>query len=198
MLTQSANRQFVHILQTLLDIVRIQCGQRTHHLDILLTHRKNVSKGTKNHAEVSEERSDAAQRLVIIRLNSQHILLFIQDDAWSREEGLQTFPYAHRTASRTSATMRCGECLVQIDMHHVESHVTRSTSPQHRIQVRPVVIHQSAAVVYPLGNLRNILLEQSQRIRVCHHHPRNLRSVLFNQCDEVRQIHQSLIRTLHF
>ena len=88
----------------------------------------------------------------------------------NREELLQTLAHTHRTGTRTAATVRRRERLVQVDVHHIESHVTRTADTQHRIEVGTVVVHQSAAVVNQFRNLRDTGLEESQRVGVGHHH----------------------------
>ena len=66
--------------------------------------------------------------------------------------------------------MRRGECLVEVDVHHVEAHVARSAITQHGVEVGSVVVHQSATVVYQLRNLRDALLEEAEGVGVGHHH----------------------------
>ena len=64
-----------------------------------------------------------------------------------REERLQSLADTDRTAARTASAMRGGESLMEIDVHHVEAHIAWATCPQHRVQVRSVVIHQATTVV---------------------------------------------------
>ena len=59
---------------------------------------------------------------------------------------------------------------MQVDVHHVEAHVTWATSTQHRVQVSTIVIHQTATVVDKLRNLGNTRLEKSEGIGIGHHH----------------------------
>ena len=59
---------------------------------------------------------------------------------------------------------------MQVDVHHVETHVARSAFAQQRVKVGTVVVHQATAIVYHLGNGRYVFLERSQGVRVGHHH----------------------------
>ena len=66
--------------------------------------------------------------------------------------------------------MRRRERLVQVDVHDVEAHITRTTSSQHRVQVGTIVVHQTTAVVDELRNFRDTRLEKSEGIGISHHH----------------------------
>ena len=90
-----------------------------------------------------------------------------------RHEGemlLQALAHAHRTSARASSAMGGRECLVQVDVHHVEAHVTRAAGTQHGVQVGTVVVHQAATVVDEPGYLRDMLLEEPEGIGIGHHH----------------------------
>ena len=65
--------------------------------------------------------------------------------------------------------MRGRECLVQVQVHDIESHIARTYHTEKRVHVRSVIIEQSAAAVYEGCNLANLFLEQSQCVRVGHH-----------------------------
>ena len=59
---------------------------------------------------------------------------------------------------------------MQIDVHHVESHVARTAYAEHRVEVGSVVIHQSATFVYELLYFRYFALEETERVGIGHHH----------------------------
>ena len=67
---------------------------------------------------------------------------------------------------------------MQIDMHHVEAHIARTASPQHRIQVGTIVVHQTTTVMDEFGNLWDTHLEETEGIWIGHHHGSNLLSLL--------------------
>ena len=102
MFTDGINGQFIDILQTFLDIVGIERSQWSHHLDILATECEDIGKSAQFYSEVT--------------MIGRHL--------W--EELFQPLSHAHRTSTRTSTAMRCREGLMQVDMHHVEAHITRA------------------------------------------------------------------------
>ena len=59
---------------------------------------------------------------------------------------------------------------MQIDVHHIETHITRATSPQHRIEIGTIVIHQRTTAMDQLCNRRNAGLKESEGIGIGHHH----------------------------
>ena len=146
MTTNGVDRQFIDILQRLLDVVGIERCQRTNMLNLLTTQREDIGVGTHHHAKIA--------------VIGRHL----------REERLQTFAHAHRTSTRTTTAMRRRERLVQVDVHHVEPHIARTTRTQHGIQVSPVVIHQATTVVDEFRNLWDMCLEETEGVRIGHHH----------------------------
>ena len=123
MFAQSVDGQLVDILQALFDVVGVERGQGAYFFDVLAAQRENVGVGADGHGEVS--------------VVGAHL--------W--EELLQSFTHANGTGTGTAAAMGRGEGLVEVDVHHVETHVARSGCAQHGVQVGAVVVHQSAASV---------------------------------------------------
>ena len=111
-----------------------------------------------------------------------------------RQELFQSFSYTNRTTARTTATMRCRESLMQIDMHHIEAHISRTACAEHRIQVSSVIIHQSATLMNELCYFRNVTFKESQSIWVCHHHGSN---AIIEQSLQILNIHNTVSSTLH-
>ena len=93
--------------------------------------------------------------------------------------------------------MRRGECLVQVDVHHVEAHVAGTAFAEQRIEVRTVVVHQAACLVHHLGNLQNTRLEDAQRIGIGHHHGSDLASHLAEELTQVVNIDCAVSQALH-
>ena len=58
---------------------------------------------------------------------------------------------------------------MQIKMHEIESHVARPRIAHERVRVRAVVIHQPARSVHGGGQFVDVILEQSERVRIGHH-----------------------------
>ena len=110
------------------------------------------------------------------------------------QELLQSLSYSNRTAAWATASVRSGESLVQVDVHHVESHITRTACAEHRVEVCSVVIHQSAALMHETCNLRNIAFEESERIRVGHHHCCH---AVVEKSLQVFHVHHAVGSTLH-
>ena len=66
--------------------------------------------------------------------------IVISSDTESREKFCQEVLAGHRSASRSAAAVRCGKGFVKIQMHHIESHITRTRDSHYSIQVGAVVI----------------------------------------------------------
>ena len=58
---------------------------------------------------------------------------------------------------------------MQIKMQHIESHVTGTYHTDERVHVGSVIVQESATLMYKGCNLLDVLLEQSQSVRVGHH-----------------------------
>ena len=86
---------------------------------------------------------------------------------------------------------------MQVDMHHVEAHITRTGSAQHRVQVGTVIIHQSTHLMDEFLYLRNLSFKESQRIGIGHHHRSDTRTFALHQLDEIIEVHQAFSRRLH-
>ena len=78
---------------------------------------------------------------------------------------------------------------MQINVHHIEAHIARTTSAQHRVQVGTIVVHQTTHIVNKFRNLRNTGLKKPQRIGVGHHHGGDLCTLLSNDTLQVVEVH---------
>ena len=83
---------------------------------------------------------------------------------------------------------------MQVDVHHVETHVAGAANAQHRVEVGAVVIHQGAAAVHELGYLGYLLLKEAERVRVGHHHAGHR---VVEQRAQVFNVDYALGRALH-
>ena len=173
MAAKSVNRQFIDILQRLLDIVGVECSQGAHLLYMVTAQGQDICQGTQHDSKVA--------------MIGRHF----------REELLQSLTHTDGTAARTTAAMRRRECLVQIDVHHVETHITWTTSTQHGVQIGSVVVHQSTTSMNQLGNFRNLSFEESQRIRIGHHHGCDAVAAFRTEAAKVFQIHQTVGTALY-
>ena len=113
------------------------------------------------------------------------------------EELLQSLTHTDRTAAGTTTAMRRREGLMEVDVHHVEAHITRTTGTEHGVQVRAVVVHQTATVVDEFRNLRDARLEEAESIGIGHHHGGNLISLLSDDALQVIDIDRTVCLRLH-
>ena len=118
----------------------------------------------------------------------------ILDDVGLRQELLQALAHTDGTVARTTAAMRRGEGLVEVDVHHVEAHVARTGHTEDRVEVGTIIIEERAAGVDELGDLGNLLLEEAQRVGVGHHDGGD---VIAQERFEVLDIDEALGGALH-
>ncbi|GAN00232.1 hypothetical protein U91I_03897 [alpha proteobacterium U9-1i] len=84
---------------------------------------------------------------------------------------------------------------MQIDMHRVDAEIARAHAPDDGVVVRAVTIEVATRAVDEIGDLLHIALEQAARVRVRHHHSRDIRPKLrFQRCD----IDAPVFRARHF
>ena len=107
---------------------------------------------------------------------------------------LQPGSHTHRAIAGTPSAMWRREGLVEVEVHHVESHVARASLTEHGVQIGSVVVHQSAAFVHQLCYLGNLLFEESKRVGIGHHHGSH---IVAEQRLEVGHIDETLRRALH-
>ena len=83
--------------------------------------------------------------------------------------------YAHGTAAGTSAAMRRGEGLVQVQVHDVKAHVSGTHHAHQGVHVGPVVVQEAARPVHQGGNLLNLGFKEAQGVGVGHHDASDIR-----------------------
>ena len=81
---------------------------------------------------------------------------------------------------------------MQVDMHHIEAHIAWATGSQHRIQVGTIVVHQRTSLMHHLCNLRDGMLENTQRIGIGHHHSSDTWTFLFDESLKVFYINLAI------
>ena len=194
MLAQSLDGQEILILKRLLDIVGIESGKRSHHLHILATESEDVCEGTKQHTEVAVVWSygnlSSIGRCKVDCLD-------IINRASTRGIGqklLQSGTHTNRSCTRTATAVRCRECLVEIDVHNVESHIARTACSKHRVEVGSIIVHQSTALMHEFGYLRYLLLKHTESVGVGHHHCSH---GVVEDAAKVVNIHETLCSALH-
>ena len=110
------------------------------------------------------------------------------------QAAFEALAHADRPGTRSATAMGRGESLVEVDVHHVEAHVTRAADAEHRVEVGPVVVHESATAVHEACDLRDLTFEETERVGVGHHHCRHVRS---EERLEVIDIDAALRRAFH-
>ena len=90
--------------------------------------------------------------------------------------------------------MRGGECLVEIQVHDVESHITRTYNPQERIHIGSVVVQKASASVNKFRNLSDFLFEKTERIRIGHH---DAGDIVTEKRSQVSHVHEAVFLGLH-
>ena len=169
----AADGQLVVVLEALLDVVGVERGEGTDILDVLAAEREDEGVGAQLDAEVTGPCADVDHRSVDLSASDgvlEAVAVAFLDDDGTREELLEALAHTDGTGAGTTATMRRGERLVEVDVHHVEAHVAGAADAKHRVEVGTVVVHQRAAVVDEAGNLGNLILEETEGVGVGHHH----------------------------
>ena len=87
---------------------------------------------------------------------------------------LQAAAHTNGAASWTAASMWRRECLVEIDVHNIKSHISRAACTEHGIEVGSIVVHQCTAVVYQFRNLRYLCFKKTKCVGIGHHHCSNV------------------------
>ena len=105
-------------------------------------------------------------------IQRRRLIVTFFDDANQRlrQEVRQMRGDTDGTDARSAAAVRDGEGLVQVEVHHVEAQVAGADDAEQRVQVRAVAIHQAAAAVHQLDDLFDVLIEETERVRVGEHH----------------------------
>ena len=83
--------------------------------------------------------------------------------------------------SWTTTAVRCAERLMQIEVHHVETHVAWAGNAQYGIGVRAVVVELSPGFVNQRRDLGDIAIKKSQRVGVGQHDGGNIGCIRIQQ-----------------
>src|SRR4029079_2471305 len=77
--------------------------------------------------------------------------------------------HGDRPGAGPAPAVRLGEGLVQVEVHDVEAHVAGTREAHHRVEVGAVVVQRRADAVHDPGDLLDVRIEQSERVRVGQH-----------------------------
>ncbi len=178
--------QVVCVLQGAHDIVGVEHGALTHVAQPIRPVDANVGIGAHQHQEIAAAGAHAADReragvlpeVTVVALGWQR----------ARQERQQVRRDADGAGAWAAAAMRCAACLVQIEVHDVESHVTWARDAHDGVGVGAIVIELAARVVHASGDLDDVFVEDPQRVRIGHHQRSDLALVRCQHLFEVMKV----------
>ncbi len=171
-------RQIENSLKLLSNVIRIQNGV-FRGLPHSRTIRKDVCQRANQHAEISCERFHPADGIRSYGLQRQPAAFFFHQNGHGPER-LENLFHRYWSNARPAA-----KCFVQVEVHHVDSQVAWPRHASERVHVRAVHIQQCSFGVQNLGDLRDTLLEDSQRRRIGDHQRRDISGHQFAQFFDV-------------
>ena len=65
--------------------------------------------------------------------------------------------------------MRCRKRFVEIDVHGVDTQVTRPHPANNSVEVSPITVEEGPGLVYCRGNLDNLVFEQTTSVGIRKH-----------------------------
>ena len=154
-------------LQALLEVICIQYGQLAHPGQAVTAHGKKVGIGLNHYGHISVESGQTTNRVgpVIFKMISVgplHDIGYGQE----RQEGVGD---QHRSRAGSPSPMGCGKGFMEIEMHHVETHVSGAYLPHDGIEIGAIVVQKTAGAMDCFGNLQDVLFEQPKGVGVGQH-----------------------------
>ena len=168
MFAHLVDRQLIEVAQRFLDVVCVESRQLSGFHQSLASERKDIAQCAELNGKIAERGRYVAERSV--GGCQRECAVGILHHAWVGQELFQTGAHAYRTRSRASASVRCGECLVEIYVHYVETHIARTCHAEHRVQVGAVVVEQCAGGMDGFRYFRNMGLENTELVGIGEHH----------------------------
>src|SRR5438093_3192182 len=149
------------------------------------THYVRIGPYENSHA--AKIRPDLTNRIGNIIIKK--VLLTVISNHGYRQEPLKASCYTHRAGTRPTAPVRRCECLVQIQVNNVKPHITGPDFAQNRIEIRPIIVEETASLMNDTRDLHDVPFEDAECVRVSDHQPgcRLARSAL-----QRRQVYHSL------
>ena len=169
-------------------VVGVQHGVLSRRRYALPSQRQNVGKRLHYHQEVAVELFHLADGM-LLHAEGQISGLVLHRTAAGQELRQELFA-AHRPAAGSAASVGRGKCLVQIQMHHVKSHVSGPHNAHDGVQVGSVVVAEPARLVHDLGDFQNIFVKQTHRVGVGQHKSGR---VLANCLTQLIQVHAAVL-----
>src|SRR5437867_866155 len=130
----------------------------------------DVRVSTEEDSRVADEALQTPYGLLEVIIEAVTGLLFRND--WDREILGQPFRRADRAGTGPSSAVRRRECLVEVQVNDVETHIAGPRLAEESVHVRPVIIHQASGVVDRLRYLDDLPLKEAEGVWNREHHPR--------------------------
>src|SRR5687767_9368080 len=74
------------------------------------------------------------------------------------------------TDTRSAAAVWDGEGLMQVKVHHVKAQITGPDDTKQGVEIRAITVHQTTTTMNQLDHLFDVLIEETERVRVGEHH----------------------------
>jgi len=159
------------ILEPDAHVVRVQHGVHRRLADAGLAEREHVGQRAHDDVEVAVEHLHAADGLFGV---CKAVLAVLFDDQRAGHVLFEEFLAADRACAGAAAAVRCGERLMQVTVDAVKAHVTGTDDAHDGVEVRAVVIAQAARIVNDLRDLEDVLVENTDGVRVRQHQSRGV------------------------
>ena len=135
--------------------------------DALLAQGEHIGEGPDYHQEVAVKGLHPADGLRQIVVHGVPVLPGHRMRLG--QVGGQQFLTAYGSAARSAAAMGGGEGFVQVEMHHIKAHIAGAYLAHDGVEVGAVIIAKAAGVLDDLGDLQNVLIENTQSVGVGQH-----------------------------
>src|SRR5688500_560936 len=74
------------------------------------------------------------------------------------------------TDTGSAAAVWDGEGLMQVKVHHVKAQITGPDDTKQGVEIRAITVHQTTTTMNQLDHLFDVLIEETERVRVGEHH----------------------------
>src|SRR6266487_4241428 len=159
MLADQRIRDLIVRFQLVFEVVRVENGALRNMQKPIGAIGANVCIGTHQHAEVAIVGADFTNRLR--SLISPIIPIISPRRQRARQERYKMFFDANWTCAWATSTMGSATCLMQIEMYHVEAHVTWASNTEYRVGIGSIIVELSSNVMHHRRNLQNIAIKES-------------------------------------
>src|SRR6266487_266035 len=159
MLADQRIRDLIVRFQLVFEVVRVENGALRNMQKPIGAIGANVCIGTHQHAKVAIIGADFANRLR--SLISPIKTIISPRGQRARQERYKVFFDANWTCAWATSTMGSATCLMQIEMYHVEAHVTWASNTEYRVGIGSIIVELSSNVMHHRRNLQNIAIKES-------------------------------------